>query len=191
MTSASGTTRGAKAWLSTFRPSTADSTVMAGVSMPSPKNSARPTMAPMPMVALILRVMPGERCASAASARVPPSPLLSARMMISTYLTVTTRISAQKIIDSEPITATWLGKPAFGGQHGGAQCVKRRGADVAEHHAHGAQHQAEHVAAVIGRRSGMLAIAMMFGRPRQRIAGMAFHQRLRRQSRIRLMGDHG
>ena len=55
---------------------------------------------------LIARVMPGERCASAASARVPPSPSLSARMMIRTYLTVTTRIRAQKIIDSEPITAT-------------------------------------------------------------------------------------
>ncbi len=36
MTRVSGTTKGAKALLSTSRPSTADSTVMAGVSMPSP-----------------------------------------------------------------------------------------------------------------------------------------------------------
>ena len=101
----SGTTSGAKRGVSTVRPSTADKTVMAGVSMPSPKNSANPIMAPMPMVAFTLRVRPWLRCASAASARVPPSPLLSARMMIKTYFIVTTRISAQKIIESEPITA--------------------------------------------------------------------------------------
>ena len=74
MTSDSGTTRLAKCGFSTFRPSTAAITVTAGVSMPSPKNSASPTMAPMPMVALTLRVMLGERCARAASASVPPSP---------------------------------------------------------------------------------------------------------------------
>ena len=100
-----GTTIGAKRGVSTVRPSTADKTVMAGVSMPSPKKSAKPIMAPMPMVAFTLRVRPWLRCASAANARVPPSPLLSARMMMRTYLTVTTRISAQKIIESEPITA--------------------------------------------------------------------------------------
>ena len=44
----------------------------------------------------------GERCASAASAITPPSPLLSARMMKTTYLTVTTITSAQKISDSAP-----------------------------------------------------------------------------------------
>ena len=111
MASDSGTTSGAKCGASTVTPSTADSTVTAGVSMPSPKNSARPTVAPMPMVALMRRVMPGDRCASAARASVPPSPLLSARMMMMTYFTVTTRISAQKIMESEPITATWLGRP--------------------------------------------------------------------------------
>ena len=44
----------------------------------------------------------GARCASAASAITPPSPLLSARMMKPTYLTVTTTTSAQKISDRAP-----------------------------------------------------------------------------------------
>ncbi len=59
------------------------------------------------------RLSPGERWASAASARVPPSPLLSARMMVVTYFKVTTIRSAQKIIDSDPITAMWLEKPSL------------------------------------------------------------------------------
>ena len=42
----------------------------------------------------------GERCASAASASTPPSPSLSARMMRTTYLIVTTMMSDQKISDS-------------------------------------------------------------------------------------------
>ena len=58
-----GTTKAEKCGLSTVKPSTADKTVMAGVSMPSPKNSARPTIAPMPMLVFILRDRPGERCA--------------------------------------------------------------------------------------------------------------------------------
>ena len=36
--------------------------------------------------------------------RMPPSPLLSARMMRTTYFSVTTTISAQKISDSRPST---------------------------------------------------------------------------------------
>ena len=47
---------------------------------------------------------PTARCASAISASVPPSPLLSARSRITTYLTVTMRISAQMISDSTPRT---------------------------------------------------------------------------------------
>ena len=45
--------------------------------------------------------LPTACCASAISESVPPSPLLSARMMNSTYLTVTMKISAQ--ISSETI----------------------------------------------------------------------------------------
>ena len=44
-------------------------------------------------------------CAS--SAKEPPSPLLSARIATSTYLTVTTSISVQKTSDSTPKTCAW------------------------------------------------------------------------------------
>ena len=47
------------------------------------------------------------RCASAISAMMPPSPSLSARMMIVTYFSVTTIISAQNTSDSTPSTVTW------------------------------------------------------------------------------------
>jgi hypothetical protein len=44
------------------------------------------------------------RWVSAMSAMMPPSPLLSARMINTTYLTDTTITSAQKISDSTPST---------------------------------------------------------------------------------------
>ena len=46
--------------------------------------------------------------ASAMSAKVPPSPRLSARVRISTYFSVTTTISDQKISDRTPSTAARL-----------------------------------------------------------------------------------
>ena len=46
--------------------------------------------------------LPSALCAKAMSERVPPSPSLSARSKIKTYLTVTTRISAQMINDKIP-----------------------------------------------------------------------------------------
>ncbi len=48
------------------------------------------------------------RCASAISAMMPPSPSLSARMMMVTYFSVTTIISAQKISDRMPSTVSWF-----------------------------------------------------------------------------------
>ena len=48
---------------------------------------------------------------SAISAIAPPSPRLSARMMTSTYLTVTTMVSAQAIIDRMPSTAVSSAAP--------------------------------------------------------------------------------
>ncbi len=63
------------------------------------------------MAVLRRRPSPLERCASAASAITPPSPLLSARMMKATYLTVTTISSVQKISDMAPNTAAADGMP--------------------------------------------------------------------------------
>ena len=54
---------------------------------------------------------PSARKASAVNAKVPPSPLLSARSRISTYFRVTTMISDQKISDSTPSTLSGATTP--------------------------------------------------------------------------------
>ena len=74
---------------------------MAGVITPSPKNIAAPTM-PISTTAQRPRRVVLLRMASAISARMPPSPRLSARMMTITYFTVTVSISAQKTRLSTP-----------------------------------------------------------------------------------------
>ena len=81
------------------------------------------------------------RCASAISASVPPSPLLSARIRKTTYLIVTMRISAQVISETTPRTASSASPPRRRVVQGLAHGVERAGADVAEHHAQAAQHQ--------------------------------------------------
>ena len=62
------------------------------------------------------RLPPSAREASAISASVPPSPLLSARSRMSTYLAVTTSSSAQMISDRMPSTTgsltAWPGPTA-------------------------------------------------------------------------------
>lgn len=104
-----GTTNGSSLGAATSRPSTADSTEMAGVMTPSPKNSEAPKMPRMPTT-YIEREPPGNvRWASAVSAMMPPSPSLSARMITVTYLSVTTSISAQNTSDRMPSTVSWSG----------------------------------------------------------------------------------
>ncbi len=62
------------------------------------------------------RALPPAACeASAVSAMMPPSPRLSARRINSTYLSVTTIISAQKIVEAAPIRcASFSGTPPSG-----------------------------------------------------------------------------
>ena len=50
------------------------------------------------------RPLPTMRVTSASRARLPPSPLLSARIMKARYFTVTTAVTDQKISDSTPKT---------------------------------------------------------------------------------------
>ncbi len=106
-----GSTRGPKRGSSTFKPSTAESTETAGVSMPSPKKRARPITANTEIADLSPRGNRGERCASAANASTPPSPLLSARKIKTTYFIVTMTISDHRISEMAPITATRIGRP--------------------------------------------------------------------------------
>ena len=107
-----GTTACLKSGLRSSSPSTALNTEMAGVISASQKKNAVPASA-SPMHTLP-QVLPGisRRCASANSARIPPSPSLSARMMIVTYLRVTEIASAQKISDSTPSTEAASNLPA-------------------------------------------------------------------------------
>jgi hypothetical protein len=85
----------------TFKPSTAESTEMAGVMQPSPKNSAAPAM-PSRDTSQRPRGVRATRCASAISASTPPSPRLSARSTMNTYFTVTVSSSAQMMRDRTP-----------------------------------------------------------------------------------------
>ena len=70
-----------------FRPSMAPRTVIAGVIMPSPYSSAAPKM---PSGMRIDRLSPAVRSTNAVSARMPPSPSLSARNTTATYFSETT-----------------------------------------------------------------------------------------------------
>ncbi len=94
-----GTTRWARLGVATLSPSTAEITEIAGVIMPSPKNSPAPKM---PSVTSTAACASLRRWISAVSAMIPPSPRLWARMMNPAYLIDTSIISAQKISETMP-----------------------------------------------------------------------------------------
>ena len=85
-----------------LHPWTAPSTEIAGVMIPSPKNSAAPKMPSVTSSATCATLL---RFSSAVSAMIPPSPRLWARMMKPAYLIETTIISAQKISDAIAVYA--------------------------------------------------------------------------------------
>ena len=86
-------------------------------------------------------VRPAERTASAVSAMMPPSPLLSARRISSTYFSVTTNISAQKIVDTAPtMCGASSGKPTRRAEDL-LHRVQRTRADVAVDDADGAERE--------------------------------------------------
>jgi hypothetical protein len=97
-----GTTYGLNALVPTSSPSIAESTEIAGVSTASPKKSDAPNTPSSRIGARQFSLPFTEESASASSAMIPPSPLLSARMISVTYFNVTTIISAQKIAESPP-----------------------------------------------------------------------------------------
>ena len=111
-TSVTGTIQGCSAGAATSRPSTAESTEIAGVMTPSPKKIAVPKM---PIRSRRARSVGRSFTACEASASMairPPSPLLSARRMSSTYFSETTTVSVQNISDSTPwmfsaLIGTW------------------------------------------------------------------------------------
>ena len=81
MTAVIGTIHESRLGSMIFRPSTADSTEIAGVIMLSPKNSAAPNIPSAARVAAVRRPRGLlDRRNSVISAMMPPSPLLSARI---------------------------------------------------------------------------------------------------------------
>jgi hypothetical protein len=101
-TSVNGTTQRCSAGAATSRPSTADSTEMAGVMTPSPKKIAVPKM---PSSKSLRRSTGRSFTACEASASIaisPPSPLLSARRINTTYFSETTTVSVQNTNDRMP-----------------------------------------------------------------------------------------
>src|SRR5690348_960788 len=98
------TTQCVRAGAATPRPSTADSTVIDGVITPSPKNNAAPSTAASTTSLRVSGCWRVARCASAIIAMIPPSPLLSARMMKVTYFSATTISNVHSTSDSTPST---------------------------------------------------------------------------------------
>ena len=81
----------------------ADRTDIDGVMMPSPYSSAAPNIAPRKTTDCIRGdSLARDPAIRPSSAKMPPSPRLSARRMNPTYLTVTTTVSDQKISEATP-----------------------------------------------------------------------------------------
>lgn len=98
----SGTMTGSNASVASFRPSTAPRTDTAGVMIPSPPRRDAPK-SPRRTRSIPERVFSAVRGSSSAmSAKVPPSPLLSARITNVRYLKTITSVSAQKKSDRMP-----------------------------------------------------------------------------------------
>ena len=112
MTTARGTTQCDNAGAAKLTPSTADSTEIAGVIMPSPYRSAVPNKPITTKTRRRGRLFVVRGRINAVRARIPPSPWLSARMTRSRYLMVTTITRDQTIKDSTPkMLASMTGIP--------------------------------------------------------------------------------
>ena len=148
----------------TFRPSTADSTDMAGVIIASPKKNAAPMM---PMASTKPPFFLSSVSTSTTSERMPPSPLLSARIRKTTYLSVTMRISAQISSEATPRTAARRSPPADDHRmQGFAHGIERAGADVAEDDADRGEGQFERRLRGDGRdRCGLIVLLFHGSRP--------------------------
>ena len=109
---AMGTTRCSSCGLCSDRPSIAPSTEIAGVMMPSPNRSPAPNSASKMAMDSLVR-WPASPSTSAPIARMPPSPLLSARSTNHRYFTTTTEISDQNTSDITPSTAGSVGATAW------------------------------------------------------------------------------
>ena len=105
MTHVSGTTNRSAPWMATSVPSTAESTEIAGVMMPSPYKRPAPATAETAQAWAARFVSGFFACRTRAkSAKMPPSPSLSAFVMKPRYFTQMTLVSDQKNSESTPST---------------------------------------------------------------------------------------
>ena len=102
ITSEIGTIQLCSAGAATCRPSTAPSTEIAGVMTPSPKKIAVPKMPTKRRYRRSVGLFLTAREASASIAIRPPSPLLSARRIRTTYLIETMTVIVQNTSDRTP-----------------------------------------------------------------------------------------
>jgi hypothetical protein len=87
----------------------AESTEIAGVMTPSPYSSDAPTMPSRTRSGNPAPLLKRSEATSDSSARIPPSPSLSARRTRTTYLSDTIAISAHKIRETIPRTSAAVG----------------------------------------------------------------------------------
>ncbi|MNL68625.1 hypothetical protein D3C87_1933770 [compost metagenome] len=88
------------------RPSIAEEIVIAGVIMPSARSVAAPIIAGKINHGALLRTNENRD-------RIPPSPLLSAWSVISTYFTVVCKVTVQNTHDNPPRTRSLSMTPLF------------------------------------------------------------------------------
>ena len=115
ITAVMGMTSGSSSGRTTSSPSTDERTEIAGVIMLSPKKREAPKT-PRAASSSLVCVLPGVRLRliNVINERMPPSPLLSARITSSTYLTVTMIVTDQKISEINPYTLAAVGGTGCG-----------------------------------------------------------------------------
>ena len=104
ITIAMGITQELNAGETSSSPSTALNTEMAGVMIPSPYKSAVPKMPSATRRPALAAIGPRRGMTSAVRARMPPSPLLSARITKSRYFTEMMMTKAQNASEQIPYT---------------------------------------------------------------------------------------
>ena len=97
-----GTMKCSKLGATSFRPSIADSTEIAGVMTPSPYSSDAPITPSSTSTGSLAPSATWSAATSDSSARMPPSPSLSARSTKTTYFSDTITISAQRMSETMP-----------------------------------------------------------------------------------------
>ena len=141
--------------------------------MLSPKNSEAPKM-PSAASASLVRRPPDTpwRLIRVISAMMPPSPSLSARITSSTYLSVTTIVTAQKISEMIPKTLSVVAVTGMrvARVEDRLDGVERAGADVAEDDAEGADDQRRLGRAAHPRATGIGAPTRLASTPGQAAA---------------------